>query len=190
MKFVNRFVTVLGLLLTATSNAQPDNSIYQAHIPVTTQSGKSATLDLYRGHPVLITMFYGSCPDVCPMLIMAMQGYEKQLDAQSRRKLRALVVSFDSARDTPEKLRAIAIMHRADKSRWMFASASEIEARKLAAMLNFQYRQKPDGNFDHSVLITLLDAEGRIVSATSKLSGDQEFINAIRDQVRNDRQSH
>lgn len=157
-----------------------NNSIYQARIPLTTQSGSQVALDVYRGHPVLITMFYGTCPDVCPMLIMGMQGYDKQLDAQSRKQLRALVVSFDAVRDTPDKLRAIAIMHHADEKRWTFASADSIDSRKLAAILNFQYRQKPDGNFDHSVLITLLDARGQIVASTNMISGDAHFLQALK----------
>lgn len=174
----------LSMMNGAPSLGAGDSSIYQAHIPLTTQSGKQTELDMYRGHPVLITMFYGTCPDVCPMLIMGMQGYDKQLDAPSRKQLRALVVSFDAARDTPEKLEAVAVMHRADELRWTFASANNIDSRKLAAMLSFQYRQKPDGNFDHSVLITLLDAEGNIVASTNKLSGDKEFVAAIRKQTR------
>ena len=128
-------------------------------------------------------MFYGSCPDVCPMLIMGMETYEKQLDRRSQTNLRALIVSFDAARDTPSQLQAIATMHHADAKRWTFASANEIDARKLAALLGFQYRQKPDGGFDHSVLITLLGADGTIVASASKLSGDATFLTVLRAQT-------
>ncbi|MES1146926.1 MAG: SCO family protein [Solimonas sp.] len=163
--------------------ADQDNSIYQARVPLMTQHAKAATLDMYRGHPVMISMFYGSCPDVCPMLIMGMQTYEKQLDPRSRKNLRGLVISFDAARDTPSQLQAISTMHHADEKRWTFASADEIDARKLAALLGIQYRRKPDGTFDHSVLITLLDAEGRIVASTSKLNGDEQFLAMLRRQT-------
>lgn len=158
----------------------PANSLYLAKIPLITQQADKASLDIYRGHPVLISMFYGNCPDVCPLLITGMQNYERQLDANSKKNLRVLVVSFDAARDTPKQLKAIATMHRADAKRWTFASTDDISARKLAALLNIQYRQKPDGVFDHSVEIVLLDAEGRIVTQTSKLNGDQDFINALK----------
>lgn len=169
----------------ATFAAEPvaDHSLYLAEIPLTTQQDTRTTLDLYRGHPVLISMFYGSCPDVCPLLIMGMQGYEKQLDARSQKKLRGLLVSFDAARDTPRQLQALATMHRADARRWTFASTDEVSARKLAALLNIQYRQKPDGTFDHSVEITLLDAKGRMVARTNKLNGDQDFVTALRNAV-------
>jgi len=176
-----RFLGV-GVLLACTAAFADvsESSLYLAKIPLITQHADKAALDLHRGHPVLISMFYGSCPDVCPLLIMGMQNYEKQLDARSKTNLRALVVSFDATRDTPKQLQAIATMHRADEKRWTFASTDDISARKLAALLNIQYRQKPDGVFDHSVEIVLLDAEGRIVTQTSKLNGDQDFIKALK----------
>jgi len=180
-KSVNKLIVLaISLVLIGKAAVADNNSLYQVHIPLTTQHATPETLDMYRGHPLLITMFYGSCPDVCPMLIMGMQGYEKQLDAKSRKQLRALVVSFDARRDTAEKLQAIAIMHRADLKRWTFASAGEIDSRKLAALLGFQYREKPDGSYDHSILITLLDAEGHIVATTSKINGDTQFAATLK----------
>ncbi len=44
-------------------------SIYNLDAKLTTQAGKHIGLDLYRGQPVLISMFYGSCPLACPLLI-------------------------------------------------------------------------------------------------------------------------
>lgn len=180
MKKSLSFIFACLLLFTTATQADSGNSIYLAHIPLLTQHDKPAALDMYRGHPVLISMFYGSCPDVCPLLIMGMQGYERQLDATSQKNLRTLVVSFDAARDTPAQLQAIATMHHTDGRYWMFASADEINARTLAALLGIQYRHKPDGTFDHSVLITLLDSDGKIIASTGKLNGDGAFIAALR----------
>lgn len=188
---ITKLVRLLGIgillccLSALAAESVDGNSLYLAKIPLTTQQADKMALDLHRGHPVLISMFYGSCPDVCPLLIMGMKNYEKQLDADAKKNLRALLVSFDAARDTPKQLQAIATMHRADAKRWTFASTDEISARKLAALLNIQYRQKPDGVFDHSVEIVLLDENGRIVTSTSKLNGDQEFIAALRKATAN-----
>lgn len=159
--------------------ATPAESIYQLHSRLTTQSGAPAQLDLYRGHPVLISMFYGSCPAACPMLITSMQVYESHLDAARRERLRALLISFDPARDTSERLAALAGLHRADPARWSFTSASDNDARKIAALLGFSYRRQANGDYDHSLLITLLDGEGRIVASTAKLHGDTQFQHAL-----------
>jgi len=158
----------------------PGDSIYQLHAQLTTQSAATAGLDLYRGHPTLISMFYGSCPAACPMLITAMQVYESHLDASSRARLRVLLVSFDAARDTPQQLDSVASLHHADPERWTFASASEPDARRVAAVLGFSYRRLANGEFDHSLLITLLDSDGRIVTSTTTLVGDERFQARLR----------
>ncbi|HEV2286547.1 MAG TPA: SCO family protein [Steroidobacteraceae bacterium] len=166
-------------LLAATSVALaaslPGESIYQLEAQLTTQHGLHAGLDLERGHPTLIAMFYGSCPAACPMLIDAMQAYEGDLDPANRARLRVLLVSFDAARDTPAQLERLARLHRADPARWTFASAGERDTRRIAALLGVSYRKLPDGDYEHSLLITLLDGEGRILASTTRLVGDADF---------------
>jgi protein SCO1/2 len=155
------------------------DSFYRLTVVLTTQAGAAAGLDLYRGHPVLISLFYGSCPAACPMLITAMQTYENKLSDAARARLRVVMVSFDAQRDTPARLLELAQLHGVDASRWTFSSAPEHDARKLAALLGIQYRQLPNREFDHSLLITLLDREGRVLATTSNLYNDETFFAAL-----------
>jgi protein SCO1/2 len=160
--------------------AVPGDSVYQLRIELTDQSGAAATLERYRGAPVLISMFYGSCPHVCPMLIATIQRYENNLPEAGRGRLRVLMVSIDPARDTPAKLTEVAGRHRVDLARWTLARTDAASARKLAAVLNIQYRQLPDGEFNHSTIITLLDPEGRPLRQTSSmLRPDADFSAAL-----------
>ncbi|HEY6824585.1 MAG TPA: SCO family protein [Steroidobacteraceae bacterium] len=178
-----RLLATLGVLIVASlciAAEMPTDSVYRLPAQLTTQRAASAGLDLYRGHPTLISMFYGSCPAACPMLITAMQVYEAHLDASSRAQLRVLLVSFDAARDTPRQLDRLAHLHHVDPERWTFASASEPSARRIAAVLGISYRHLASGEFDHSLLITLLDDEGRIVASTTTLVGDEEFQARLR----------
>jgi protein SCO1/2 len=177
-------LTAASLCLSAET---PPDSIYQFHAKLTTQTATTVGLDLYRGHPTLIGMFYGSCPAACPMLITAMQVYESHLDAPSQARLRVLLVSFDAARDTPAKLEALAHSHRADPARWTFASADDTDSRAIAALLGFSYRRLPNGDFDHSLLITLLDEEGRIVATTTTLVADEQFQAKLRAATQGDK---
>ena len=158
----------------------PTDSLYQLRATVITEQGTPAGFNLYEGHPTLVSMFYGSCPAACPMLITAMQTYEANLDESSRARLRALLVSFDAARDTPSQLQTLAREHRADGSRWTFASAPEPTARKIAALLGISYRRLANGDFDHSLVITLLDPQGRVIGSTTRLVGDEEFQAKLR----------
>ena len=170
----------LGSALAAAPAPLPGDSVYQLRLALTDQAGAAATLDRYRGAPVLISMFYGSCPHVCPMLIATMQRYERELPEAQRGKLRVLMVSIDPARDTPAKLTEVAGRHRVDLGRWTLARTDAASVRKLAAVLNIQYRQLPDGEFNHSTVITLLDADGRALRQTSSmLRPDVEFSGAL-----------
>ena len=158
----------------------PEDSLYQLAMPLADQAGRPATLDLARGHPVMVTMFYGSCPHVCPMLISTLQRLERELPDASRARLRVLMVSLDPQRDTPAKLSEVAARHGVDLARWTLARAEPQDVRRLAAALNIQYRQLPDGEFNHSTVITLLDAQGRIQKQTSSLLRlDPEFTAAL-----------
>ena len=178
---------VAALLWTGFAAAQPaaapttpDDSVYRLQVALTSQAGKPVRLDQHQGQPVLISMFYASCPHVCPMLIATIQRLERGLPEAQRSKLRVLMVSLDPERDTPEKLKALAARHNVDLSRWTFAQAPAADVRRLAAVLNIQYRQLPDGEFNHSTVITLLQPDGRIQAQTSSLMRpDAEFNQAL-----------
>jgi protein SCO1/2 len=158
----------------------PADSLYQLRAALTTQDGIPAGFDLYRGHPTVVSMFYGSCPAYCPMLITAVQVYESHLDETSRARLRVLLVSFDASRDDPQRLAALSRLHRADPQRWTFACAAEPDARRIATLLGLHYRRLEDGSFDHSQVVTLLDGEGRVVASTTRLIGDSAFEAKLR----------
>lgn len=180
---------VLAFVLAATAcvaaaAVPPEDSVYRLSLEMTDHAGKPAGLDRYRGRPVLVSMFYASCPHVCPMLISTIQRMERELPEAQRGKLRVLMVSLDPERDTPLNLNLVAERHRADLARWTFARVDESGVRKLAAVLNVQYRKLPDGEFNHSTVITVLDDEGRIAAQTSQMMRlDPEFLDSLRKAV-------
>jgi protein SCO1 len=181
-----RQMRLLFLLLNCLFALQPrisaaGDSLYALHVTLTRQDAQPAGFDLYRGHPVMVSMFYGSCGYVCPTLIARLHHLENSLDAPARAQLRVLLVSIDPAHDTPEVLMALAENHHADAQRWTLARAEPADVRKIAALVGVQYRQLPDGSFNHSVLVTLLDAQGVPLARSAKLSGeDAEFTAALR----------
>jgi len=164
-----------GTACVCAASELPTDSLYQLRADLRTQKGDTVGLDLYRGHPALISMFYGSCPAACPMLITGIQVYESHLGESSRARLRVLLVSFDAERDTPQQLERLAHLHQADPGRWTFAGASEPQARKIAALLGIRYQHLTNGEYEHSLLITLVDAEGRVLASTTKVVGDTQF---------------
>ena len=158
-----------GALPALAREGDPPESIYHLEASLTNQAGQTQHLDVHRGHPVLITMFYASCPAVCPMIVDTLRATERELTPAERANLRVLLVSIDPERDTAQALAELANSRRIDTSRWTLARADEATVRNIAALLNIQYRKLPSGEFNHSTVITLLSASGEIVASTSKL---------------------
>jgi protein SCO1/2 len=155
-------------------------SLYQMHEKLLNQDGKAIDLDVYRGKPVLVTMFYGSCPATCPLIIDTLRAVERKLDEPQRQELRVLLVSLDAERDTPEALRQVADSRRVDTTRWTLAHADVAAVRRIAAALNIQYRQLPDGQFSHSTIISALDGEGKILTQSAELGhADPELLRVV-----------
>jgi protein SCO1/2 len=95
--------------------------------------------------------------------------------------LQLLAVSFDPERDNVDALRRYAATHKLDLRYWTLARTAPRDTRSLAALLGVQYRTLPDGDFNHSSELLLLDADGRIV-ARSNIIGrtDPAFVAAVR----------
>lgn len=157
----------------------PGNSIYQLDLHLVDQGGRSLELRSLRGKPVLVAMFYTSCKFACPLIIEQVKWTERALSEADRKRIRVLLVSFDPARDTPEALKTAGEEHHVDLSRWTLARTDPTGVRKLAAILGVQYRAMTNGDFNHSTLVTLIDADGRIVAKSDQTNQlDTELVAA------------
>ncbi len=160
----------------------PRDSVYQLDVQLTSQDGQVQTLAARRGRPQLVTMFYTTCTMVCPMIIDTIKMTRKTLGEPARDQLDVLAVSFDPARDDVAALRKYADTRKLDTKHWTLARTEPQTVLQLAALLGVQYRQLPDGEFNHSSTLILLDAEGRIVARTDVIGRlDPQFVTAVRE---------
>ncbi len=179
---------LLGVLLAASTGVTaapadvlPGDSVYQLSIPMLDQDAKAFDFASLRGKPRLVTMFYTSCAYMCPLIIDTMHMTERELDQTQRAKLSVLMVSFDASRDDPATLKAQADKRKIDTGRWTLARTDAPNVRTLAAILGIQYRQLDDGEFNHSSVLILLDARGRIAARSETMGKtDPEFVSAIK----------
>ena len=163
----------------------PSNSVYQLPLSLTDQQGRLRLLAEHRGQPVLVSMFYTSCQFVCPMLIDALNDTEAKLSADERGKLAVLMVSFDPEHDTVAVLKKTADERQLVPAHWTLARTDAKSARKLAAVLGLQYKALPNGEFNHSSAVILLDAEGRIAGRSSQLgNADPVFVKLVKAAVK------
>ena len=155
----------------------PANSIYQLSVPLMDQNGRASQLADWRGQPVLITMFYTSCEFVCPRIVEGLKRTEDRLVAGGIDRLPVLMVTFDSSRDDIAALKHAAEERHLDDPVWTLARTDPRHVRKLAAVLGIQYRELPSGAFNHSSVLILLDAEGRIAGKTATIGeADAAFV--------------
>lgn len=161
----------------------PSDSVYHLRPALTNQDGQRVELGLYRGAPVVISMFYATCPTACPMLINDVKALEASLSAEDRAQLRVLLVSLDPA-DTPEALAEVVVRHDLDMARWTLVRTDERAVRDIAAALGISYRATGDGQMNHSALLTLLDVNGRPVSRLEGLQRDAAPLREALEQAK------
>ena len=162
-----------------------DLSIYQLEVALVDQDGTRSGLKRFAGKPVIISMFYATCPYACPVLIQDIKGIEAKLTTHERSNTAVLLVSFDPARDTVAVLKKLASVQEVDERRWKLCRTSADEARELAAVLGIKYRMLQNGGINHSSIITLLDRTGTIVSRIDGLKRDSaELVSRLRAELK------
>lgn len=158
----------------------PADSLYQLKLELVNQDGKNFALGERAGRPQLVSMFYTSCPYVCPLVIDTLKKTQNELSAAERARLDLLLVSFDPERDSAAKLKETFVQRKLDAATWTLARTDERSVRKLAAALGVQYRELENGEVNHSVALVLLDARGRIVAQTDKYGAiDPQFVDTL-----------
>ena len=154
----------------ADAAALPGDSIYHFSATFTDETGKDHALKDFAGEPVVFTMFFASCGYACPMLAHDMLQVQEALPPEVRAKVRFVMVSFDTERDTIEKLAAFKEQVGGD-AQWTLMRGEPGDVRTLAMLLGVQFRQEPSGDFSHSNLITVLDAGGAVAHRRTGLQG-------------------
>ena len=152
------------------------SSLYELKMTLTTQRGDEVPLDVHRGHPVLLAMFYATCPSACPVLMEDIKRLEARLPDDVRARTRVLLISLDPERDAPAILAEAAGRHGVDQSRWTLARTHDDSVRELSVLLGVKYRGRPDGEIDHSSALFLLDGDGVIVEKVEGLGQPGDAI--------------
>lgn len=163
----------------------PGLSVYNLTSQWTNQDGKLVQLTSLRGRIVVVAMIYLSCPDVCPLIAENMQQIQAGVPKELTQKVTFALFSFDAAHDSPDKLKAYAVARGLDAKHWSLFRADDAAARELAAALDVTYQRRDDGQFDHSIVISLLNADGVVVYRQIGLRRDgRDFVSKIRKLAR------
>jgi protein SCO1/2 len=124
--------------------------------------GRKVRLSDYRGKPVIVSLIYTGCSDVCPVVSETLaRAVEVARDTLGADSFHVLTIGFDSRHDTPARMGAYARSHGLNLVNWDFLSTDADSADSLAEDLGFVFIPSPRG-FDHLSQTTILDAEGHV----------------------------
>ncbi len=140
----------------------PDTSIYQLESTWLDQSGQETSLADGRGTVTMVAMIFTNCSYACPRIMADLAGIEAGLSPDELARVNWLLVSMDHERDLPEVLAAYAQKHELDTERWTLLHGDAGAVREIAATLGVRYKKNPGGDYAHSNLISVLDADGVI----------------------------
>ncbi len=120
------------------------------------------SLSDFRGKPLVISMVFTSCYQICPMTTRYLsEVVEKARDALGRDSFSVAVIGFDTAVDTPQAMQYFANKQGISDKQWNLLSMNQTDVDALAEDIGFLYFPSSNG-FDHLIQATILDAEGKV----------------------------
>jgi protein SCO1/2 len=160
-------LTVRRLRLLRSTHAAAQLDVNQAvpDFTLTDQTHTRISLSQFRGKIVVMNFIYTSCalPQFCYRMTNHFSGLQNRFKGRDGRDLVLLSVTFDPARDTPERLAEYASQWKADGARWHFLTGPSDEIRRVADAFGLDYF--PDeGLITHSLRTVLIDRAGRLLA--------------------------
>jgi protein SCO1/2 len=124
--------------------------------------GNALTLDQLRGKPLVLSMIFSSCYQICPMTTRHLSKVvQKARGALGDDSFTVAVIGFDTAVDTPDAMRYFAAKQGIVDKNWHVLSTTPQTVATLSEELGFQFFNSSNG-FDHLIQATVIDAEGKV----------------------------
>jgi protein SCO1/2 len=146
------------------------DSVSLADYTFKNEAGQNVKLANYfhAGRPVLLTLVYYECPNLCNFLLNGLVKSLKTLDWTPGQKFEIVTLSINP-KETPvlaEKKKAAYLESYGRKEAsagWHFLTGDEAQIRKLANQVGFGYKyDTQDQQYAHSAAIFVLTPEGKI----------------------------
>jgi len=129
---------------------------------LTDASGKGLTLYDLHGKPLVLSLVYTSCYQICPMTTRYLAGViEKARKTLGKDKFSVAILGFDSQFDSPQAMKNFAKKQGIADADWHLLSADAKTIAALTKELGFLFFTSPNG-FDHVVQASIIDADGVI----------------------------
>ena len=126
------------------------------------RAGMPVQLSRYRGKPLLVSFIYTGCYHICPASTRALHQSVRALHRRfGDRQFNVVTIGFNQPQDSPEALDAYARQQRISEENWEFLSPGSGDVEALSRDFGFTFVATPAG-FDHTLQVSVLDAQGQI----------------------------
>lgn len=145
------------------------------------QTRAPVSLSQFRGRVVALNFVYTSCvlPQFCYRLANHFNVIQRRFAGRMGRDLVLLTVTFDPARDTPERLAEYARQWKADAATWRFLTGEV--AAITAVTRSFGLDAFPDeGLINHSTRTVVIDRSGALAAS---IEGNEYTASQLGDLV-------
>lgn len=132
---------------------------------LTDQVRNRVSLSQFRGKVVAVNFIYTSCalPQFCFRIANHFGVIQKRFQPRVGRDLVLLTVTFDPARDTPERLAEYASQWKADPDVWHFLTGGAADVQRVCNMFGVDFFAD-EGLMNHSIHTAVIDRQGRLVA--------------------------
>lgn len=128
------------------------------------REGRDVALSSFRGKPLIVNFVFTGCFQVCPTSTRDLQGAVRAMrDRFGPNQFNVLSIGFNQPTDSPLAMKMFAAQLRIREPNWEFLSPRPEDVTALTEAYGFRFRPSPAG-FDHTVQVSLLDAQGVIRS--------------------------
>ena len=125
-------------------------------------SGRGVSLHDLLGKPLVLSLVYTSCYQICPTTTRHLAGVvEKAREALGTDTFSVALIGFDSQHDSPQAMAHFAKKQGVDDRGWALLSADADTITALTRELGFIFFSSPNG-FDHVVQASVIDADGQV----------------------------
>lgn len=148
------------------------------------QSGRTVTLEQFRGRAVLVTFAFGHCETVCPLVVHGVLSARDQLAQDAANAANApvvpvvLVVTLDPWRDTPSRLPSIAEQWGITGDAHVLSGPPDQVERALNAWRIPRVRNEKTGDLSHPTMVYVIGPNGRIAYVVN--GSAEQIIAAVR----------
>jgi protein SCO1/2 len=177
MKFLRSlFILILVFSPVTLANQLPASSVYHFDSAWMNQNSQTREIVELRGEARLVAFIYTYCEHTCPLIISKIKDVLHSLPRDLATRMPVTLITLDPVRDTPDQMKAYLLKNSLNEKQWEILTDNKEDIRVLSNLFGVKYKAMSKDELAHSNVITLLDADGVILSQLRGLNEDKKSL--------------